>query len=92
MFSVNMAKKIVTNLRIDENDWLQIKAIAAELGMSINEYINYTVKKTSVKNELALDKENLEGKQYSIWNLSNLAKLPGKPMGMSEEDKIIYEK
>ena len=91
MFSINMAKKIVTNLRIDETDWLQIKATAGEQGMSINEYINYIIKEMSAKSELALDKENLdEKKKYSIWNLADLAKIPSKPMGMSEEDKIIY--
>lgn len=83
-----MAKKIVTNLRIDENDWMQIKAQAGELGMSVNEYISHIIRKISVSTELALDKTQEE--KYSIWNLADLAKVPGKAMKMSDEDKLIY--
>lgn len=92
IFSINMAKKIVTNLRIDENDWLQIKAEAGEMGMSINEYINYIIRKISVRIELALDKDIPQKEKYSIWNLAGLAKIPGKTMKMSDEDRIIYAK
>lgn len=85
-------KTIVTNLRIDKNDWLQVKTVAAEQGMSANEYINYIVKNESIKKELALGKKYSTGKKSkcSIWNLPDLAKLPSKPMDASEEDKIIY--
>lgn len=86
-----MAHKIVTNLRIDKTDWLQIKSEAGELGMSINEYINSIIKKAAARMELALEKQTpIEKNHYSIWNLSKLAKMKNKPMGLSEDDKIIY--
>lgn len=85
-----MAKKIVTNLRIDENDWLRIKAMAAEAGLSVNEYITSLIKTISTKIELALDQKEFTEKAYSIWDLPKLAKIKDQPMGLSEEDKIIY--
>lgn len=93
MFSINMARKIVTNLRIDEADWLRIKSMAAGLGMSANQYIIELIESVSVKQELGLDLTDFEGeenKRYSIWNLPNLANIKDKPMGLSKEDEIIY--
>lgn len=84
-----MAKKIVTNLRIDENDWLQVKAMAGERGMSVNEYITKLVQTISTKVELALDQKAFK-EEKSVWDLSKLAKIKDEPMGLSEEDKIIY--
>jgi len=78
---------ITTNLRIPKSDWLQIKAMAGELGLSVNEYVNYLIRKVSVKQELI---EDWGGKweDLPIWNLS---KIPGnKGQELSEEDKIIY--
>lgn len=82
-----MAKKIVTNLRIDENDWLQVKTVAAELGMSVNEYINYLVRDLSTKLELTAPEEG-----SALLKLSEISKkFKPKPMGeLSEIDKIIY--
>lgn len=88
MFSI--MKKIVTNLRIDENLWLQIKSMAAGVGLSVNEYIIRVVQEQSTKIELALDKEGPKLKTRSIWDLAKLAKIKDKPMGLSEEDEIIY--
>ena len=82
-----MARKIVTNLRIDEADWLQIKTTAAELGMSVNEYIIRLIRDLSIKRELATDESSAP-----IWHLSQLhKKIQSKPLGkLSEEDEIIY--
>lgn len=81
-----MAKKIVTNLRIDEADWLQVKTKAAELGMSVNEYINYLIRDLSTKLELAVPE-----KDSFLLKLSEISKkFKPKPMGLSEIDKIIY--
>lgn len=89
MINTNMAKKIVTNLRIDEQDWLRIKAMAAEAGLSVNEYVNSLIKTISTKMELALNEKELK-EEKSIWDLPKLAKIKDKPMGASEDDKIIY--
>lgn len=93
MFSINMARKIVTNLRIDEADWLRIKSMAAGLSMSANQYIIELIESTSMKQELGLDQADFKGeknKRYSIWNLPNLASIKDKPMGLSKEDEAIY--
>ncbi len=82
-----MAKKIVTNLRIDETDWLQIKSEAGELGMSVNEYINFLLRDLSIRRILNPKKEDA-----LFWKLGNLSKkIKPKPMGeLSNDDKIIY--
>jgi len=83
-------KKVVTNLRLDYNDWLQIKTMAAELGLSVNEYINRLIMRKSAEQSLALDSKPTHAR-YSIWDLPKLAKMSSEPMGLSEEDKEIYE-
>lgn len=86
---------VVTNLRVDKSLWLQIKAVAASSGMSVNQYLIDLIQSTSVKKELALDRESgfeTKGKaRYSIWNLPKLAKIKDKPMGLSDLDNTIYE-
>lgn len=88
-----MAKKIVTNLRIDENDWLQVKTIAAELGMSVNEYINYLLQNTTSKAQFGYPKKSKKRSGKSIYDLlpSLLKKqYRRKTFELSEDDKIIY--
>lgn len=80
---------VVTNLRMEEPDWLQIKAMAGELGMSVNKYINYLIAKVTAKEEMGIIKDP---KKASIWEeLPKIAlRSKGKPMGLSEDDEIIY--
>lgn len=87
---------VTTNLRIDKNDWLAVKATAGELGMSTNslvqEALNHFIKDTMLG--IHSTKADLKGKKRdSIWQLPELAeKIKRSPMGeLSEEDKIIYE-
>lgn len=82
-----MSHKVVTNLRIDEVDWLQVKTLAAELGMSVNEYINYLIRDLSMRQELMPPKKGL-----FLLKLSEISKkYKSKPMGkLSKIDKIIY--
>lgn len=89
-----MAKKIVTNLRIDENDWLQIKALAAEAGLSVNEYLNFLTQNVISKARFGFPiKIHRGGKKKSIYDLlPSLLKARDKDetFELSEEDKIIY--
>lgn len=81
-----MAKKIVTNLRINEADWLQLKSEAGELGMSVNEYINFLLRDQSLRRRLNPKKEDAP-----FWRLGELSKIKSEPLGeLSEDDKIIY--
>lgn len=86
-----MSRKIVTNLRIDANDWLRIKAIAAEFNMSTNEYINWVLDLSTSKAQLGWPKKAKE----SIYDLlsklhEKKPKSTHKHFELSEDDKIIY--
>ena len=83
-----MSQMVVTNLRMEKPDWLQIKAMAGELGMSVNKYINYLIAKVTTREELGVIKDT---KKASIWEeLPKLAKIKNKPGKLSEDDEIIY--
>ncbi|MDZ7586730.1 MAG: hypothetical protein U0946_03155 [Patescibacteria group bacterium] len=83
-----MTQMVVTNLRMAEPEWLQIKAMAGELGMSVNKYLNYLIAKVTTREELGISKET---KKVSIWEeLPKLAKIKNKPGQLNEDDKIIY--
>jgi len=91
-----MSKPIITNLRISKHDWLQLKAIAAELGMSVNEYVNYLIRDLSAKRELLPDMKstrNISRKAAPIWALGDIAKrIKPTPVGkLSPDDTVIYE-
>jgi len=79
---------ITTNLRITEPDWRQIKAMAGEMGMSVNKYINYLIR--GVTSGFTLGLINKEKKE-TIWDLPKLAKMKNKPSKFSGDDEIIYE-
>lgn len=82
---------IVSNIRIPKNDWLQVKAAAAELGMSINQYINYVIERFAIMNELSKESTGVKRKHSSIWDLpKNSKQIKTKPLGLSKEDKEIY--
>lgn len=82
-------KKVITNLRIDQYDWIQVRSMAAEAGMSVNEYINEIIKIDSSRRELAIQPKS-KRKKLSIWDLPKLAQMKDRPMGLSAEDEIIY--
>lgn len=86
MFSIMSKNIVVTNLRVEKNLWLQIKSQASEMGMSVNEYVNYLITDLSIKRELINDFDKVP-----IWQLSELhKKIKSTPMGLSDEDEIIY--
>ena len=86
-------KMIVTNLRIPEPDWLQVKAIAAEQGVSANEYINDLIRMAPIQIPSRMRKKRAQ--KMSIYDaLIKISKMPNNPIPgdeLSEEDKIIYE-
>lgn len=96
VYLVYMNEPVVTNLRISRDDWLQLKTIAAELGMSVNEYVNYLIRDLSAKREFLPDmKPNqvASRKNAPIWALGDIAKRTKSiPMGkLSSDDMAIYE-
>ncbi len=86
MNSIMINKKtIITNLRVPSEDWNQLKAIAAERGMSANEYINFLMRNV-ITPHLAV-----KGGSENVWDMPKLAKKAKKRGELSADDKIIYE-
>lgn len=80
-----MNTMIVTNLRVMKEDWNQLRAIAAERGMSANEYINHVL-----RNVVSEPKRIASRKKISIADLPSLAKIATPNGELSEDDKLIY--
>lgn len=82
---------VVSNIRIPKNDWLQVKSAAGELGMSVNQYINYIIERFTIMKVLSKEADGKRIKS-SIWDLPEIAKQTKmKPLGLSQEDKQIYD-
>jgi len=76
---------IVTNLRVPDEDWNQLRAIAAERGMSANEYINLLMR--NVISPQVFHKQGSGG----VWDIPKLAKKAKQEGELSADDKVIYE-
>ena len=86
-------KMVVTNLRMEENDYLQAKAMAAERNMSLNEYFNYLSRVSPGQTVFGVGKKTTAKKKIGVYEaFLKLAKSKhvGEGMGASEEDEIIY--
>lgn len=85
-------KIVVSNLRTPQEDWIQVKIRAAELNMSVNEYLQWLVQKDIMKAQLESPKKKTTRKSIYklLFELAN-KKYKRKPMGASEEDKAIYD-
>ena len=88
-------KIIVTNLRIPENLWLQVKTNAYSLGLSANEYIKELIHESTRKEFFAYKEKKTTHRSKKVRLYEPLWRLlekpyKRKPMGASEDDKIIY--
>ncbi len=83
---------VVTNLRMPQSEYLQIKSIAGELGMSVNEYMSFCAKDmTKRRMMMRKDMPKRKIRKETIFEaFERIAKMPNKPMGLSEEDEAIY--
>lgn len=90
-FWYTMSKVIVSNVRLPEDEWLQLKAAAASMGKSVNEYIRYLSRTETIKNITGIKKIDSKARGYEALEKFINRKIKGKPMGASEEDKIIYD-
>lgn len=91
-----MSQKIViTNLRIPQEMWLEVKTTAASLGLSANEYIKELIDTTgrnqffAYHKQMPMHKPKRKSIYGSLWKLLNKP-YNRKPMGASSDDKIIY--
>lgn len=86
-----MRRMIITNLRMPENMWLQVKSTAAELGISVNEYLNNLIWEVSGRKQLGIKSKKKRVNEKKFWEIYKLMdKIEYKPMGLSKEDEIIY--
>lgn len=83
-------KMIVTNVRIPETDLRQIRIVAAEAGMSVNEYFNYAARTTASRVQLLGNSRQIPATTYTAMRNVMKRKTTGKPMGWSAEDEAIY--
>lgn len=85
MNSMMVTKKIiVTNLRVPDEDWNQLKAIAAERGMSANEYVNLLM-----RNVITPQVPKKRGGRR-VWDMPELAKRAKSGDGLAVDDEVIY--
>ena len=85
-----MKSVVVTNLRLPYDEWVAIKTVAAEAGMSVNEFVRVMMK--GLSNAKSLTSGWLKPKKgLSLWDLPKLATGESKPLGISSEDELIYE-
>lgn len=80
---------IVTNIRMPKEDWKQMKAIASELGMSLNEYMTISGKIVSTYRTLFGYSKKSHDPYRAMWNIIR-KKSTSKSQGLSQEDEAIY--
>lgn len=89
-----MSDYVTTNLRLPREDWLDLKSMAGESGVSLNEFINELVQfsaKAKIMGVTIRQQFIKSKKRDPIWDLPNIHKrVKIKPMGLSSEDEIIY--
>lgn len=87
-------KTIVTNLRIREDDWMRVKAAAANSGVSVNTYMKQLIDTATIQHMIPNHRTGKKSKHshyQPLWDaIKKIAQIPNKPMDASEEDKIIY--
>lgn len=87
-------KTVVTNLRIPEDDWMRVKAAAANSGMSVNTYMKQLIDTATVQHMIpdrTTEKKSKRSHYQPLWDtIQKIAQIPNMPMEASEEDKIIY--
>jgi hypothetical protein len=83
-------KMIVTNLRMPQSDYLQIKSIAGELGMSVNEYMSRCARDITRQRMMKNTSKQNKHQETILEAFDRIAKMSNKPMGLSKEDEDIY--
>lgn len=83
---------VTTNLRIPRDELIRIRILAAETGMSTNEFIRQTLNGLSKRMGLGVKAEKSE--KISIWDLVRIMENTenyGNKYELSKEDQNIYE-
>lgn len=80
---------VVTNVRLPHSDWQQMKSIASEMGISLNQYLTTAGKLVSTYSSLFGISKKQNDPYSAMWKIIK-KKTPIKPMGWSKEDEAIY--
>jgi hypothetical protein len=80
---------VTTNIRLSKPDWLQSKTIAAQLGMSLNEYVTSVVAQANKNQAMVKSSTNND----VIWQLPDISPSPTnyQPKKLNKDDQLIYE-
>lgn len=91
---MNTNSIVTTNVRTPQDDYIQYKMMADEMGMSFNAYYNWVMRKVSNIVQLGGDITDIKKKKQL--DLRDLAKEARKIKSVpeyddfSEDDKIVY--
>lgn len=86
-------RMVVTNLRMEEVNYLAVKALAGEAGMSVNEYVNTLILETAGRRQLGIKPGRRLGSMKKFWDIPNICKgkkLKPEAKFFSSDDKAIY--
>lgn len=92
--TMNTNSIVTTNVRTPQDDYIQYKMMADEMGMSFNAYYNWVMRKVSNIVQLGGDITDIKKKKQL--DLRDLAKEARKIKSVpeyddfSEDDKIVY--
>jgi len=94
MNSTMKQKTVTTNLRIPADEWANVRSLASRLGVRSNEYLKRAVRLSINRDQLTSTSE-LKFKKEKPYQpldefLATAKSVPSKPMGASDDDKIIY--
>ena len=82
---------IVTNLRVPEDKYRRHKVMAAEEGMSFNEYVIQTLEEKAREKQFGKPAKKVKKLDfYEAMEEFLKDDHPNEPMGLSKEDEIIY--
>lgn len=84
---------VITNLRLPKTEYIQMKILAANAGVSVNEYIRKAVKQSAVQKMMAVETVPQKSTVSSFYDdMLKLAKSAPhvKVYDVSDDDAIIY--
>lgn len=84
---------VVTNIRIPQSEYRQIKSVAASMGVSVNEYIRKNLQNSVMEDMMAVDKkterEQIDDFYKEMLDLAH--SVPDvKVYDVSDDDAVIY--
>ena len=80
-------------MRMEEANYLAVKVLAAEAGMSVNEYVNTLILDTAGKIQLGIKPKHKMNREEKFWDIPNICKskkLKPETAFFSDDDKVIY--